>query len=137
MYKLYEKKPHKPRNLSFLENKCQFRSRGRFFISLQEININNKQVLRQDQNIFQNTLERSMEVKLSALLGNYDRQIDLPTNRPTNGQTGGSQGSYTSSNETLNEMGKRESRQLARHILRYLNTGKQINRQVVQHNRDI
>ena len=35
----------------------------------------------------------SMEVKLSALFGNYDRQTDRPTNRPTDQSTDGHEGS--------------------------------------------
>ena len=38
--------------------------------------------------------DRSMEVKLPALIGNYDRK----TNQQTNGQTG-SEGSYTSNKQ--------------------------------------
>ena len=44
-------------------------------------------------------VHRSMEVKLPALLGDYDRQIDRPSKQPTDGQTG-AKGSFTSNTFT-------------------------------------
>ena len=53
-----------------------------------------------DGNVSNKCSDRSMEVKLSALLGNYDKQTDQPTDRPTNRHTV-SKGSFNS-NESSN-----------------------------------
>ena len=55
-----------------------------------------------------------MEVKLTALLGNYDRSTNRPTNQPSNQPTNqtrdghqGSKESYTSNNVPIKEVGNK------------------------------